>query len=198
MANSEAPLEQLKRYGRVARNSQMLLVMEPSPGADDVEKAREAISEDALSYLGEIEEGVQSPYFTTYTRQDARYIDFLAAEKVRQVAWDRLGVFEVSEPRIHVAETSQAQAATFAYLAASCMRLFKAPFYQAPGLRAAVRSPRNLAEFVGTVRTVKDVTHQSRGRHFQDVVARNDWRVAFTFWEANKWLAQTMRVGKAS
>jgi len=176
----------------------MLLVMEPSPGADEVEKAREAITEDALSYLGEVQEGIHSPYFQTYTRQDARYIDFLATEKVKQASWDRLRVFDVSEPKIHKPETDEAQAATFAYLAASSMRLFKAPFFQAPGLRGTVEGPRNLAEFAGTVQRVREVTHQSRGPHFHEVVARNDWRVAFAFWEANKWLAQTMRINPPS
>ncbi|MHB8618831.1 MAG: hypothetical protein ACYDAG_04535, partial [Chloroflexota bacterium] len=100
----------------------------------------------------------------------------------------------VSESRIRVTDSSEAQAATFAYIAASCMSQFKAPFYVAPSVRAGVRCPRNLAEFLDTVGTVREVTSRACSSRFRDVVASNDWRVAFVFWEATKWLAQTMRV----
>lgn len=186
-------LKQLSRYARVARNSQMLLVMEPpEPPSADVEEARGAIVQDAFDYLNEVLEGVGSPYFTPYTRQDRRYIDLVAVEKVRQAAYDHVGVFELGEPRLRLADASQAQAATFAYLAASCMRQVKAPFYQAPGLRTGVPSPRNLAEFVETVGTVKDITVRSSDAEFHRVVQRSEWRVAFAFWEANRWLAGAM------
>ena len=89
-------------------------------------------------------------------------------------------------------DCSEAQAATFSYLAASCMRQVKAPFYQAPALRAGVPSPRNLAEFVETVAKVKDVTLRACESEFHEVVERNEWRVAFAFWEANRWLAGAM------
>ena len=192
MAETNDSLKQLSRYARVARNSQMLLVMEPSEApSHDVEEARGAIAQDASAYLTEVLEGVESPYFATYTRQDARYIDVIAADKVRQSAWDRYGLFE-GEPRLHMTNSSEAQAASFAYLAASCMRQVKAPFYQAPSLRAGVRGPRNLAEFVDTVATVKDVTLQACDRGFHSVVQRGEWRLAFAFWEANRWLAGAM------
>jgi len=186
-------LKQISRYARVARNSQMLLVMEPPESkAPEVEEARETIAEDALTFLSEVEHGVESPYFATYTRQDRRYIDFLAVEKVRQASWDRFGVFELSEPRLRMTDSAEAQAATFAYIAASCMRQVRTPFYQAPSLRTSVGAPRNLAEFVRTVATVKDVTVQARDVEFHKVVQTNEWRVAFAFWEANKRLAQAV------
>ena len=184
-------LKALSRYGRVARNSQMLLVMEPpSSPAREVEEARGAIAREAADFLTEVQDGVESPYFTTYTKQDARFIDLLAAEKVRQGEWDRVGVFQM-EPKLHMTNSSEAQAATFAYLAASCMRQVKAPFYQAPGLRAGVAGPRNLAEFVRIVLRVKDVTRRACEAEFHDVVQHNDWRLAFAFWEANRQLAAT-------
>lgn len=193
MADTNDSLKQLSHYGRVARNSQMLLVMEPSEGpSPEVEEARGAIAQDASAYLTEVLDGVESPYFATYTHQDARYIDIIAADKVRQSAWDRYGLFEVGEPRLHMTNSAEAQAASFAYLAASCMRQVKAPFYQAPALRTGVRGPRNLAEFVDTVATVKDVTLQACDRGFHSVVQRSEWRLAFAFWEANRWLAGAM------
>src|SRR5581483_9780407 len=171
MGDGNETLKELSRYARVARNSQMLLVMEPPDGSSpDVEEAREAIAQEAFDYLTEVQEGVESPYFATYTRQDARFISVVAAEKVRQLAWDRYGLFASGDPRLEVADTSEAQAASFAYLAASCMRQVKAPFYQAPALRASVRSPRNLAEFVDTVRTVKDITKRAGEGEFHRVV----------------------------
>ena len=186
-------LTQISRYGRVARNSQMLLVMEPpEPPATAAEEAREAIAEDALAFLAEVEQGVESPYFTTYTRQDRRYVAFIAAEKVRQSVWDRCGIFELAEPKLRMTDSAEAQAATFAYIAASWMRQVKAPFYIAPSLRAGVPAPRNLAEFVHTIGTVKDVTSQARDTQFHRVVQRNEWRVAFAFWEANRRLAGAM------
>lgn len=193
MGEANESLQQLSRYGRVARNCQMLLVMEP-PEADapEVEKARAAIAQDAFDYLTEVQEGVESPYFSTHSRQDARYISVLAAEKVRQSTWDRYGLFEMGDPKLRMTDASEAQAASFAYLAASCMRQVKAPFFQAPQLRATVRSPRDLAEFVDTVGTVKDVTMRAAEGEFHRVVQRNDWRVAFAFWEANRWLAGAM------
>ena len=192
MAEADS-LDEIARYARVARNSQMLLVMEPpTRGAPEVEEARDAIAEDALSFLNEVEHGVESPYFTAYTRQDRRYLALLAAEKVRQSTWDRCGIFELAEPKLKTADAGEAQAATFAYLAASWMRQVKAPFYQAPSLRAGVPAPRNLAEFVRTVDTVRDVTVQARDSDFHLVVQRNDWRVAFAFWEANRRLARSM------
>lgn len=184
-------LKVLSRYGRVARNSQMLLVMEPESDARDVEEARGAIAQEAADFLSEVQDGVESPYFATYTRQDARFIDLLAANKVRQTEWDRVGIFQM-EPKLRMTDSSEAQAATFAYIAASCMRHVKAPFYQAPALRASVSSPRNLAEFVSTVATVKDVTLRACEAEFHEVVQRNEWRVAFAFWEANRQLAATM------
>ncbi|GEM_PF-2656697 len=193
MSDANDNLREFSRYGRVARNSQMLLVMEPPDGsAPEVEEAREAIAGDALSYLTEIEEGVESPYFTTYTRQDARYIDHVAVERIRQALWDRLGVFELTEPKLRMTDAAEALAASFAYLAAGCMRQVKAPFYQAPAIRASVTGPRNLAEFVRTVATVREVTLQARDAGFHRVVQRNEWRVAFAFWEANRRLAQAM------
>lgn len=190
MGGTNDSLKQLSRYARVARNSQMLLVMEPSePPSPEVEEARGAIAQDAFDYLTEVLDGVESPYFATYTRQDARYIDRIAADKVRQSAWDRFGVFDMGEPRLHLTDSAEAQAASFAYLAASCMRQVKAPFYQAPSLRAGVPAPRNLAEFVDTVATVKDVTMLASDRGFHRAVQRSEWRVAFAFWEANRWLA---------
>src|SRR5579872_7355663 len=101
MGEANESLQQLSRYGRVARNCQMLLVMEP-PEADapEVEKARAAIAQDAFDYLTEVQEGVESPYFSTHTRQDARYISVLAAEKVRQSTWDRYGLFEMGDPKL--------------------------------------------------------------------------------------------------
>ncbi|HLQ31478.1 MAG TPA: hypothetical protein VK457_02220, partial [Chloroflexota bacterium] len=88
MGETNDTLKQLSRYARVARNSQMLLVMEPpEPSTPDVEEARGAIAQEAFDFLTEVLEGVESPYFTTYTRQDARYIDLVAAEKVRQSGW---------------------------------------------------------------------------------------------------------------
>lgn len=186
-------LDQLRHYGLVARNSQMLLVMEPPERpTPDVEEARGAIAHDAFDFLTEVQEGVESPYFATYTRQDARYIDQLAAERVRQTEWDRFCVFDVSEPRIRMTEPGEAQAASFAYLATSYMRRVKAPFYQVPALRASVSAPRNLAEFVVTVGTVKEVTLAASGERFHQVVQRNEWRTAFAFWEANRWLAGAM------
>jgi len=189
MGETNDSLKQLTRYGRVARNSQMLLVMEPpEPPAAEVEEARGAIAQEASDFLTEVLEGVESPYFATYTRQDARYIDLVAAEKVRQSGWDRYGVFDM-EPRLRMTDSSEAQAATFAYLAASWMRQVKAPFYQAPSLRATVAAPRNLAEFVETVGTVKDVTLKATDAEFHRVVQRGEWRLAFAFWEANRLLA---------
>jgi len=189
MGETNDSLKQLTRYGRVARNSQMLLVMEPpEPPAAQVEEARGAIAQEACDFLTEVLEGVESPYFATYTRQDARYIDLVAAEKVRQSGWDRYGVFDM-EPRLRMTNSSEAQAATFAYLAASWMRQVKAPFYQAPSLRATVAAPRNLAEFVDTVGTVKDVTLKATDAEFHRVVQRGEWRLAFAFWEANRLLA---------
>src|SRR5579862_966654 len=92
-------LKQISRYARVARNSQMLLVMEPpDSSAREVEEARGAIAQDAFDFLTEVQEGVESPYFTTYTRQDAKFIDRIAADKVRQSEWDRFGVFDM-EPK---------------------------------------------------------------------------------------------------
>lgn len=193
MAETNDSLAQLSRYARVARNSQMLLVMEPASGpSPEVEEARDAIAQDASAYLTEVLEGVESPYFATYTRQDARYIDRVAADKVRQSAWDRYGLFEIGEPTLHMTDSTEAQAASFAYLAATCMRQVKAPFYQAPSLRAGVRAPRNLAEFVDTVATVKDVTLLASDQGFHHVVQRSEWRLAFAFWEANRWLAGAM------
>jgi hypothetical protein len=192
MGESNDGLKQLSRYGRVARNSQMLLVMEPPRDrSDEVEQAREAIAQDASDYLAEVLDGVESPYFTPYTRQDKRYIDNVAVEKVRQSSWDRVGIFD-AEPKLQMTDSSEAQAATFAYLAASCMRQVKAPFYQLPGLRAGVPCPRNLAEFVDTVATVKEVTLMACDRDFHVAVQRTEWRVAFAFWEANRWLAGAM------
>lgn len=199
MSDATDSLKELSRYARVARNSQMLLVMDPPDGHEpDVEEAREAIAGDALAYLSEVEEGVESPYFATYTRQDAHYIDHVAVEKVRQSTWDRFGIFDMGEPRLRMTDAAEAQAATFAYLAASCMRQVKAPFYQAPGLRTTVPSPRNLAEFVETVSTVKDVTALAKDADFHRVVQRNEWRVAFAFWEANRWLAHAMSPARAA
>lgn len=193
MAETNDSLKQLSRYARVARNSQMLLVMEPPESSSaEVESARGAIAQDAFDYLTEVLEGVESPYFTPFTRQDRRYIDMVAVEKVRQAEWDRRGVFDMGEPKLRMTDSSEAQAATFAYLAASCMRQIKAPFYQAPSVRAGVSSPRNLAEFVDTVAVVKDVTLMATDTEFHRVVQRNDWRVAFAFWEANRWLASAM------
>jgi hypothetical protein len=193
MGDSKDSLKQLSRYARIARNAQMLLVMEPSePPSPDAEEARGAIAQDASDYLTEVLDGVESPYFATYTRQDARYIDRVAADKVRQSAWDRFGVFDVSEPRLHMTDAAEAQAASFAYLAAICMRQVKAPFYQAPSLRASVPAPRGLAEFVDTVARVKDVTLLASDTGFHRAVQRNEWRVAFAFWEANRWLAGAM------
>jgi len=193
MGQKNDSLEQLSRYARVARNSQMLLVMEPSElASSEAEKARGAIAQDAFDYLREVLDGVESPYFATYTRQDAHYIDRLAADKVRQSTWDRYGVFDVAEPRLRMTDSAEAQAASFAYLAASCMRQVKAPFYQAPSLRASVPAPRNLAEFVDTVSKVKDVTMLASDTGFHRAVQRNEWRVAFAFWEANRWLAGAM------
>ena len=192
MAQANDGLKVLSRYGRVARNSQMLLVMEPpEPVAPEVEEARGTIAREAADFLSEVQDGVESPYFATYTRQDARFIDLIAVEKVRQSEWDRVGVFQM-EPRLRMTDSSEAQAAMFAYLAASCMRQVKAPFYHAPALRASVSGPRNLAEFVRTVATVKDVTLRACDAEFHDVVQRNEWRVAFAFWEANRQLASTM------
>ncbi|HEX6513717.1 MAG TPA: hypothetical protein VF157_15545 [Chloroflexota bacterium] len=186
-------MKQLSRYGRVARNAEMLLVMEPPEATSrEVEEARGAIAQDAFDYLTEVLDGVESPYFTTYTRQDARYIDVIAADKVRQSVWDRLGIFEMGQPKLRMTDASEAQAASFAYLAASCMRQVKAPFYQAPALRASVPVPRNLAEFVDTVGTVKDITMAACEAEFHRVVQRNEWRVAFAFWEANRLLAGAM------
>src|SRR5579859_5136131 len=137
MGDANDSLKQLSRYARVARNSQMLLVMEPpEPATAEVEEARGAIAQDAFDFLTEVQEGVESPYFTAYTRQDRRYIDMVAVEKVRQSLWDRYGVFELSEPKLRMTDASEAQAASFAYLAAAWMRRVKAPFYQAPNLRA--------------------------------------------------------------
>lgn len=199
MSDATESLQELSRYARVARNSQMLLVMEPPDRATpDVEEAREAIAGDALAYLCEVEDGVESPYFATYTRQDARYIDLVAVEKVRQSVWDRFGVFDMGEPRLRMTDAAEAQAASFAYLAASCMRLVQAPFYQAPGLRTSVPAPRNLAEFVTTIGTVKDVTARAKDAGFHRVAQRNEWRVAFAFWEANRWLAQAMSPSRAA
>ncbi|HUZ77825.1 MAG TPA: hypothetical protein VMV93_09625 [Chloroflexota bacterium] len=193
MAEADIPLEQLNRYARIARNSLMLLVIEPpNEISPDIDVAREAISDDALGYLNEVAEGVESPYFTTYTRGDARFIDRLAANKARQSAWDRAGIFQL-EPRIRPADAKGAMTATFAYLAASCMRHVKAPFYVAPTLRTSVRGPRNLGEFLSTVEVVKDVTRQARGSRYHDLVQRNEWRTAFAFWESTQWLSQTMR-----
>jgi len=193
MGETKDSLKQLSRYGRVARNSQMLLVMEPPVDTSrDVEEARGAIAQDAFDYLTEVLEGIESPYFTTYTRQDARYISNVAVEKVRQSMWDRVGVFDAGEPRLQMTDAAEVQAASFAYLAASCMRQVKAPFYQAPSLRAGVSCPRNLAEFVDTVATVKDVTLMACDADFHRAVQRNDWRVAFAFWEANRVLASAM------
>src|SRR5579883_782857 len=192
MGDSDS-LKQLSRYARVARNSQMLLVMEPpEPPSAEVEEARGAIVQDAFDYLNEVLEGVESPYFTPYTRQDRRYIDLVAVEKVRQSAYDHVGVFDMGEPKLRMTDASEAQAATFAYLAASCMRQVKAPFYPAPGLRASVPAPRNLAEFVNTVGTVKEITMRASDAEFHRVVQRSEWRVAFAFWEANRWLAGAM------
>ncbi|HLQ35365.1 MAG TPA: hypothetical protein VK457_21970, partial [Chloroflexota bacterium] len=87
---------------------------------------------------------------------------------------------------------SEAQAASFAYLAASWMRQVKAPFYQAPSLRTSVPAPRNLAEFVDTVGTVKEVTVRATDAEFHRLVQRGEWRVAFAFWEANRWLASAV------
>ncbi len=193
MGETNDTLKQLSRYARVARNSQMLLVMEPpEPPTAEVEEARGAIAQDAFDFLTEVQDGVESPFFTTYTRQDARYISVVAAEKVRQTAWDRFGVFSMSEPALRMADSSEAQAATFAYLATSLMRRIKAPFYHAPGIRAGVPAPRNLAEFVDTVATVKDITLRASDTGFHQVVQRNEWRVAFAFWEANRLLAGAM------
>jgi hypothetical protein len=193
MGETKDSLKQLSRYGRVARNSQMLLVMEPpSASSRDVEEARGAIAQEAFDYLTEVLEGVESPYFTTYTRQDARYIDNVAVGKVRQSTWDRFGIFDAGEPKLQMTDSSEAQAASFAYLAASCMRQVKAPFFQAPSLRTGVSSPRNLAEFVDTVSTVKEVTLMACDTEFHRAVQRNEWRVAFAFWEANRWLAGAM------
>ncbi len=191
-------LKQLTRYARVARNSQMLLVMEPPErSAPEVEEAREAIVEDANVFLMEVEEGVESPYFTTYTRKDARYIDLIAIERVRRSAWDRFGLFELSEPHLKVTDAVAAQTASFAYLAAICMQQLKVPFYQVPTLRTSVSAPRNLGEFIRTVSTVRDVTFQAKDVGFHKVVERNGWRIAFAFWEANKWLAQNISTGLA-
>jgi hypothetical protein len=185
-------LKVVSRYGRVARNSQMLLVMEPpKPATREVGEARGAIAQEAMDFLSEVQEGVGSPYFATYTRQDKRFIDLLAMNKVRESEYDRFGVFQM-EPKLRMTDSSEAQAATFAYLAASCMRQVKAPFYQAPALRAGVSGPRNLAEFVSTVLTVKDVTLRACEAEFHEVVQRNEWRVAFAFWEANRQLAAAM------
>lgn len=185
-------LKELSRYARVARNSQMLLVMEPPErSTPEVEEARGAIAQEAHDFLTEVLDGVESPYFATYTRQDARFIDRLAVEKVRQSQWDRYGVFDM-EPKLRMTNTAEAQAASFAYLAATCMRQVKAPFYQAPALRAGVSGPRNLAEFVDTVGKVKEITLAATGEDFQQVVQRNDWRTAFAFWEANRRLAGAM------
>jgi len=192
MGETNDTLKQLSRYARVARNSQMLLVMEPpEPSTPDVEEARGAIAQEAFDFLTEVLEGVESPYFTTYTRQDARYIDLVAAEKVRQSGWDRFGVFDM-EPKLRLVDASEAQAASFAYLAASWMRQVKAPFYQAPSLRTSVPAPRNLAEFVDTVGTVKEVTVRATDAEFHRLVQRGEWRVAFAFWEANRWLASAV------
>ena len=194
MAETHDTLEQLSRYGRVARNSQMLLVMEPPrDGSRDVEEARGAIAQDAFDYLTEVLDGVESPYFTPRTRQDRHYIDRVALEKVRQADWDRYGVFDSGEPRLHKADAGPAQAASFAYLAAGCMRQVKAPFFHAPGLRAGVGGPRNLAEFVDMVGRVKDVTMLASDQGFSRAVQRTEWRLAFAFWEANRWLAGSMR-----
>lgn len=195
----DVALRQLSRYARVARNSQMLLVMEPPcPGEKpDIQEARDAIAEDAFSFLSEILEGVESPYFVTYTNQDGRFVSLLAAKKVRESTWDRVGGFEM-EPRLHMTDASEAQAATFAYLAASWMRQVKVPFYQAPALRVRVTGPRNLPEFVRTVHIVTAVTNQARDNHFYEVVERNEWRIAYGFWEANKWFSQTLKVGQRS
>lgn len=192
MGETNDTLKQLSRYARVARNSQMLLVMEPpEPSTPDVEEARGAIAQEAFDFLTEVLEGVESPYFTTYTRQDARYIDLVAAEKVRQSGWDRFGVFDM-EPKLRMVDASEAQAASFAYLAASWMRQVKAPFYQAPSLRTSVPAPRNLAEFVDTVGKVKEVTVRATDAEFHRLVQRGEWRVAFAFWEANRWLASAV------
>lgn len=186
-------LKELTRYARVARNSQMLLVMEPpDPPSTEVEEARSAIVQDASDFLNEVLDGVESPYFRPYTRQDRRYIDLVAVEKVRRAQWDRVGVFDLAEPKLRMTDVTEAQAASFAYLAASCMRQIKAPFYQAPGLRVSVPAPRNLVEFVDTVGMVKDVTIRASDNEFHSVVQRNEWRVAFAFWEANRWLAGAM------
>lgn len=186
-------LKQLTRYGRVARNCQMLLVMEPQdPIPSVVEEARGAIAREAADFLSEVQNGVESPYFTTYTLTDARFIDLIAAEKVRQSEWDRVGIFQM-EPRLRMTDSSEAQAATFAYLAASCMRQVRTPFYQARALRASVTGPRDLSEFVKTVATVKDTTlRAAKAGEFHEVVQRIEWRVAFAFWEANRQLAWSM------
>ncbi|MHB8618832.1 MAG: hypothetical protein ACYDAG_04540, partial [Chloroflexota bacterium] len=85
MGLSDGNFKQISRYGRVARNSQMLLVMEPpEQPRPEVEEAREAIAEDALGYLGEVRHGIQSPYFVVHGSQDTRFVDFLAVERVRQ------------------------------------------------------------------------------------------------------------------
>jgi hypothetical protein len=199
MGDANDSLKELSRYARVARNSQMLLVMEPADRpSPDVEEARGAIAQDAFDYLTEVLDGVESPYFTTYSRQDAHYIDRVAADKVRQSTWDRFGVFDIAEPKLQMTDSTEAQAASFAYLAASCMRQVKAPFYQAPSLRAGVAAPRNLAEFVDTVATVKDVTLMASDSGFHKAVQRNEWRLAFAFWEANRWLAGAVSGNRVS
>lgn len=187
-------LIQLSRYARVARNSQMLLVMEPPEESTlEVTEARDSIASEAYAYLEDVLSGVESPYFIAYTNQDRRYIEAVAAEKIRQAVYDHRGLFYLTEHTIETPDSRMAQAASFAYLATGYMQQVKAPFFQAPALRAALSAPRNLAEFVRTVTLVKDTTQLAAEKEdFRRVVQKQDWRVSFAFWEANRWLAGTM------
>jgi len=191
MPEAKDSMSQLARYARVARNSQILLVMEPLEPIAAVEKAaRDAIAQDASDYLTEVLEGVESPYFATYFRHDTQYLDLVAADKAREPQGDRYDDV-IPEPKLHMTDTGEAQAATFAYLASiSCMRQIKVPFFQAPSLRASVSPPRTVGEFVDTVGKVKDATLLAREpESYHSLAMKEGWRTAFAFWEANRWLA---------
>jgi hypothetical protein len=193
MGEADKSLQQLARYGRVATHSQILMVMEPPhPGEQSVEVARRTIVDEAVDYLEEVEKGVASPYFTIHTPEDSQVIVDLAVNKVRESAVDRPGVF-LMDPKIHSADPLPSQTAKFAYSASNYIQQVKVPFPLVPGLRTRVRGPRNLSEFLETVKKVKDVTYQTQDEEsFFEVRKSNDWRVAFAFWEANRWLAQAI------
>jgi len=199
MSIFDESLKKVNDYALVARNAQIVLTMEPPNPREhpEAEEARGLIAQNVFNFLTEVLDGVKSPYFVASTPQDTQYINHLAADGLSQLVWDRRGVFDLSsEPKIHRPDAGKAQAASFAYLASSCMRQVRTPFLPAPSLRTELRGVQDLADFVQTVNSVKDTTlFACESESYHNVVQKCEWRTAYAFWEANRWLAGTLNPG---